>query len=75
MDRLETSGELDTLSLLKKFTFQYGQIRNIPPAEFTDPQPEVYIPVWIDQKRKNFIDRYYVEEPFTFQYGQIRNTI
>ena len=33
-----------------RFTFQYGQIRNLYLADNQDEDKRIYIPVWLDQK-------------------------
>ena len=55
------------------FTFQYGQIRNPYTPKKSQWGKKIYIPVWLDQKFKQFYVWYYIIILFTFQYGQIRN--
>ena len=50
MDRLETTETLLVGELWKKFTFQYGQIRNFLSHSASYGVNGIYIPVWIDQK-------------------------
>ena len=53
MDRLETLVSSTFGVHVFKFTFQYGQIRNISPPLHYMIQTPIYIPVWIDQKLTN----------------------
>ena len=50
MDRLETILNVGCGFSIVKFTFQYGQIRNISISHIVFTNREIYIPVWIDQK-------------------------
>ena len=51
MDRLETNKCFDSECKTISFTFQYGQIRNTSTVCRTNSNEQIYIPVWIDQKR------------------------
>ena len=41
---------LDVLNENFKFTFQYGQIRNVDTYDALRYSISIYIPVWLDQK-------------------------
>ena len=58
-----------------RFTFQYGQIRNLYTSYIFSPLSEIYIPVWIDQKPHTYAYAWRLKSAFTFQYGQIRNCV
>ena len=51
MVRLETSFVNQVANTAKKFTFQYGQIRNKIIYCIISKIKNIYIPVWLDQKR------------------------
>ena len=57
----------------RKFTFQYGQIRNSGFTVDARSRMTIYIPVWLDQKCRLYRDKSVRRYVFTFQYGQIRN--
>ena len=73
MDRLETEKGRNITKNVKKFTFQYGQIRNLIDSQIRIYFKKIYIPVWIDQKLDMLISQLAKKDEFTFQYGQIRN--
>ena len=50
MVRLETVPENRTEPVPVRFTFQYGQIRNVFNCLKTEINKIIYIPVWLDQK-------------------------
>ena len=55
MDRLETDKKDVSISILRKFTFQYGQIRNTFYGWLGNTSKKIYIPVWIDQKLQTLL--------------------
>ena len=55
MVRLETDYWMSRQSKLRTFTFQYGQIRNSCFYHFFSFYDIIYIPVWLDQKRKTVV--------------------
>ena len=57
MDRLETLLCNSISGFFSLFIFQYGQIRNDKYIDLSNKQVIIYIPVWIDQKRKYLITR------------------
>ena len=57
MDRLETKAPLIPCCKLRKFIFQYGQIRNASKRVYNSVEKNIYIPVWIDQKQRRKIIR------------------
>ena len=52
MVRLETFSFILFFFSLNEFTFQYGQIRNLYANDFMILELGIYIPVWLDQKRR-----------------------
>ena len=75
MDRLETYTASGANTFVDKFIFQYGQIRNIYKPISSTKIIQIYIPVWIDQKRARKIFNKTFTPTFIFQYGQIRNSL
>ena len=57
MDRLETRLISRCPPSYDKFTFQYGQIRNLEDTYICNHVVRIYIPVWIDQKLKKKIKK------------------
>ena len=60
MVRLETPILSIICFFMYLFTFQYGQIRNVYSKIEIQKIKQIYIPVWLDQKRRYFHPQYYL---------------
>ena len=73
MDRLETTDPPDFYKDNSKFTFKYGQIRNLKQREYIEvPRQNLHSSM---DRLETGVNNYVVaiNKEFTFQYGQIRN--
>ena len=57
MVRLETIHDTKLQFMTMLFTFQYGQIRNRNEKGYLSLNKNIYIPVWLDQKRWSNVHR------------------
>ena len=70
MVRLETLSNDFVLDKILKFTFQYGQIRNLLTSVLACSLTSIYIPVWLDQKQKKHY--YYKYNYFDLHSSMVR---